>query len=31
LKKGALHPVSNTELQNARVIQDATRPGGTYV
>ena len=31
LKKGALYPVSNTELQNARVIQDATRPGGTYV
>jgi lipoprotein-releasing system ATP-binding protein len=31
LKKGALYPVSSTELQNARVIQDATRPGGTYV
>jgi lipoprotein-releasing system ATP-binding protein len=31
LKKGALHPVSSLELQNARVIQDATRPGGTYV
>jgi lipoprotein-releasing system ATP-binding protein len=31
LKQGALHPVSNTDLQNARVIQDATRPGGTYV
>ncbi len=31
LKKGALQPVSSLELQNARVIQDATRPGGTYV
>ena len=31
LKKGALYPVSDAELQNARVIQDATRPGGTYV
>jgi lipoprotein-releasing system ATP-binding protein len=31
LKKGVLHPVSNAELQSARVIQDATRPGGTYV
>jgi lipoprotein-releasing system ATP-binding protein len=31
LKKGALYPVSQAELQNARVIQDATRPGGTYV
>ena len=31
LKKGALHPVSSAELQHARVIQDATRPGGTYV
>ncbi len=31
LKKGALQPVSGMELQNARVIQDATRPGGTYV
>ena len=31
LKKGALYPVSNTELQHARAIQDATRPGGTYV
>jgi lipoprotein-releasing system ATP-binding protein len=31
LKDGALYPVTNAELQNARVIQDATRPGGTYV
>lgn len=31
LREGVLHPVSNAELQNARVIQDATRPGGTYV
>jgi lipoprotein-releasing system ATP-binding protein len=31
LKKGALYAVSDAELQNARVIQDATRPGGTYV
>jgi lipoprotein-releasing system ATP-binding protein len=31
LKKGVLQPVSSLELQNARVIQDATRPGGTYV
>jgi len=31
LKKGALQPVSSADLRNARVIQDATRPGGTYV
>ncbi len=31
LKKGAMYPVSNAELQHARAIQDATRPGGTYV
>ena len=31
LRKGALQPVSSSELQTARVIQDATRPGGTYV
>jgi lipoprotein-releasing system ATP-binding protein len=31
LNKGVLQPVSSVELQNARVIQDATRPGGIYV
>jgi lipoprotein-releasing system ATP-binding protein len=31
MKNGVLHPVSTTELQHARLIQDATRPGGTYV
>jgi lipoprotein-releasing system ATP-binding protein len=31
LKKGVLQPVSGMELRNARGIQDATRPGGTYV
>ena len=31
LKKGILQAVSGVELQNARIIQDATRPGGTYV
>jgi lipoprotein-releasing system ATP-binding protein len=32
LRKGVLHPLSRVELQEARVIQDATRlDGGTYV
>jgi len=32
LKKGGLYPVSKRELQEAGVVQDATRlDGGTYV
>jgi ABC-type lipoprotein export system ATPase subunit len=32
LKKGGLYPVSKLELQEAGVVQDATRlDGGTYV